>query len=245
MVVTTIVAHGFTVDIVARWLKVKGETRPGLLLVGATPWTIALAKKMTELDTPVLVVDANWGRLKPARAAGIPTYNGEILNEATEHNLDLTPFQVLIAATDNEAYNALVCSEFAPEIGTDSVYQLGEPVDDDDVRQLPSSLRGRALFTSGLSVDDVQERQALGWVFRKTRLSEQFDAEDARETLPDSANMLLLVRPGGRMVFFTHASAPEPQAGDTIVTYSPPRQKSPEDVAAKKAAKVGKKAQAT
>jgi len=245
VVVTTIVAHGFTVDIVARWLKVKGETRPGLLLVGATPWTIALAKKMTELETPVMLVDASWGRLKPARAAGIPTYHGEILNEATEHNLDLAPYQVLIAATENEAYNALVCSEFAPEIGTDSVYQLGENVDDEDVRQLPSSLRGRALFSSGLSVDDVEERQAQGWVFRKTRLSEQFDAEDARETLPDSANMLLLVRPGGRMLFFTHASAPEPEAGDTIVTYSPPRQKSPEEVAAKKAAKTGKKARAT
>ena len=243
VVVATIVAHGFTIDLVARWLKVKGETRPGLLIVGATPWTIALAKKMQEVDTPVMLVDSNWGRLKPARETGIPTYHGEILNEATEHNLDLAPYQVLIAATDNEAYNALVCSDFAHEIGTDSVYQLGENVDEDDHRKIPDSLRGRALFTSGFGVDDVQERQAQGWGFRKTKLSEQFDAEDARERLPDAANMLLLVRPSGRMQFFTHASAPEPEAGDTIITYSPPRQKSAEEVAAKKAAKAGKKAQ--
>ena len=44
VVVVTIVAHGFTIDIVARWLKVKGVTRPGLLIVGSTPWTIALAQ---------------------------------------------------------------------------------------------------------------------------------------------------------------------------------------------------------
>ncbi len=245
VVVATIVAHGFTVDIVARWLKVKGETRPGLLIVGATPWTIALATKMQELETPIMLVDSSWSRLKPARGVGIPTYHGEILNEATEHNLDLTPYQVLIAATDNEAYNALVCSEFAHEVGTDSVYQLGENVEEDDHRKIPDSLRGRALFTSGFGVDDVQERQAQGWVFRKTKLSEQFDAEDARERLPDAANMLLLVRPSGRMLFFTHASAPEPHAGDTIVTYSPPRQKSAEEVAAKKAAKTAKKAQAS
>lgn len=226
VVVTTIIAHGFTIDLVARWLKVKGVTRPGLLIAGATPWSIALARQMFELKTPVMLVDANWQRLKPAREAGIPTYHGEILNEATEHNLDLTPFQVLIAATDNEAYNTLVCSEFAPEIGTDSVYQLGEGGDDDDHRKMPASLKGRALFASGFGVADVHQRQMEGWIFRKTRMSDQFDMEDAKEVLPEAANMLLLLKPNGRMRFFTHASAPEPQAGDLIISYSPPGKKS-------------------
>lgn len=222
VVVATIVAHGFTVNLVARLLKVKGATRPGLLIVGATPWTIALAGQMNELETPVLIADSSWSRLKPARAMGLATYHGEILNEAAEHNLDLTPYQVLVAATDNEAYNALVCSEFAPDIGTDMVYQLGEG-DEDDYRALPASLKGRALFTSGLGVDDVHQRHEEGWVLRKTKLSEKFDIEDARDTLPDAANMLLLVRPAGEMRFFTHASAPEPQAGDTIISFSPPK----------------------
>ena len=237
VVVATIVAHGFTVNLVAGWLGIRGASRPGLLIVGSTPWTIALAKQMHELKTPVMLVDSSWGRLKPARVAGIPTYHGEILNEATEHHLDLTPFQVLVAATDNEAYNTLVCSEFAPEIGTDKVYQLGEPGDDEDHRSLPSSLRGRALFASGLSVADVHERQMDGWVFRRTKLSDQFNLEDARETLPEAANMLLLIRPNGDLKFFTHASAPEPQQGDTIVSFSPPRRKTPEEAAAKKSGK--------
>ncbi|TIX49229.1 cation:proton antiporter [Alteraurantiacibacter aquimixticola] len=234
VVVATIVAHGFTVNLVARWLKVKGESRPGLLIVGATPWTIALAKLMQSLKTPIMVVDANWARLKPARAAGIPTYHGEILNEATEHHLDLAPFQVLIAATDNEAYNTLVCSEFAPEIGTDSVYQLGEGAgggggEEEDHRKIPASLRGRALFASGFGVADVHQRQMDGWVFRRTKLSDQFDIEDAREVLPEAANMLLLLRPNGQMRFFTHAATPEPQAGDTVVSFSPPGKKQAED----------------
>ena len=237
VVVSTIVAHGFTVNLVAKWLNVRGASRPGLLIVGATPWTIALAKQMHDLEAPVTVVDANWARLKPARSAGIPTYHGEILNEATEHNLDLTPYQVLVAATDNEAYNALVCSEFAPEIGTDRVYQLGGPGNDEDHRALPSSLRGRALFASGLGVADVHQRQMEGWVFRRTKLSDQFNLDDAKESLPEAANMLLLVRPSGEMRFFTHASAPEPQPGDMVVSFSPPRQKTPEEAAAKKAGK--------
>jgi len=246
VVVATIVAHGFTINLAARLLGVKGATRPGLLIVGSNAWTIALARQLHELGTPVMVADSSWSRLKPARAAELPTYHGEILNEATEHQLDLTPFQMLIAATDNEAYNTLVCSEFAPEIGTDRVYQLGEADDHGDHRSLPASLRGRALFTSGFGVEDVQQRQEEGWVFRRTKLSDQFKIEDARETLPEAANMLLLLRPNAQMRFFTHASAPEPQPGDTVISFAPPRQKTAEEAAARKAAKAaGKGAKAT
>ncbi|MDP4540637.1 sodium:proton antiporter [Qipengyuania sp. DY56-A-20] len=241
VVVTTIVAHGFTVDLVARLLKVKGSTRPGLLIVGSTPWTIALAKQMLDLKTPVMVVDSSWQRLALARQKGVPFYHGEILNEATEHNLDLGPYQVLVAATENEAYNTLVCNEFAHEIGRDSVYQLGEAGDDYDRHSLPVALRGRALFESGWGVTETNQRQKEGWVFRKTRLSEEFDYEDAQEKLPESAHMLLLLREGGRMRFFTHAARPEPRAGDIIVTFTPPQQRTPEEVAARRARKGGPK----
>lgn len=223
VVVATIVFHGFTINPVARLLGVKGESRPGLLIVGANPWTVALANQMHELKTPVMVVDSNWSQLKPARAAGIPTYHGEILNEATEYNLDLAPFQVLVAATDNEAYNTLVCTEFAPEIGTDSVYQLGEAETSEDHRKLPSSLKGRALFATGLGADDVHLLQAQGWVFRKTKLSEEFDFDDAREALPGEGHLLLLMRQDGTLRFFTHAARPDPRPGDTIISFTPPK----------------------
>ena len=238
VVVATIVAHGFTIDLVAKLLKVKGETRPGLLIVGSTPWTIGLAEQMRDLKTPVMVVDSSWQRLALARQKGVPYYHGEILNEATEHNLDLGPFEVLVAATDNEAYNTLVCNEFAYEIGRDSVYQLGEAGDEDDRHALPDALRGRALFETGWGVTETTERQQAGWVFRKTKLSQEFDFEDAQEKLPESAHMLLLLREGGRMRFFTHAARPEPRAGDTVISFSPP-QRTAEEAAAKRAARKG------
>lgn len=225
VVIATIISSGFTIDLAARFLGVKGTSRPGLLIVGATPWTIALAREMKTLGTPVMVVDSSWQRLSPARRDGLPFYHGEILNEATEHNLDLAPFQVLVAATDNEAYNALVCNEFAHEIGRDSVFQLGENADADDRHALPPAIRGRALFESGFGVSDVNERQAQGWVFRKTRLSDEFDFDDAVATMPDDAHLLLVLRESGRLRFFTHASRPEPRSGDTVITFAPARAK--------------------
>lgn len=238
VVVATIVAHGFTVDLVARWLNIKGTNRPGLLIVGSTPWTIALAKEMQALKTPVMVVDPSWQALASARREGLPYYHGEILNEATEHNLDLAPYQVLVAATDNEAYNALVCNEFAHEIGRDSVYQLGDS-DDEDRRALPESLRGRSLFESGFGVADVLERQQQGWGFRKTKLSDQFDFEAAQAKLAEGAQLLLLLREGGRMRFFTHAARPEPRAGDTVITFSPPQDRAAHELAQRKSGKRG------
>lgn len=238
VVVVTVIAHGFTINIVARWLGVKGDSRPGLLIVGSTPWTIALAREMEKLKTPVMIADPSWQRLAAARREGLPYYHGEILNEATEHNLDLSPYQVLVAATDNEAYNTLVCNEFAHEIGRDSVYQLGESADGQENKHaLPASMRGRALFESGYGVDEVNQRQQQGWVFKKTKLSDEFDFEDAQELLPDSATMLLLVRSTGILRFFTHAARPEPRAGDVIISFSPPQLKTPEGKAAKRAAK--------
>ena len=245
VVVVTIVAHGFTIDMVARWLKVKGAERPGILIVGSTPWTVALAEQVRDLGAPIMIVDSSWQRLALARRKGLPFYHGEILNEATEHNLDLMPYQNLVAATDNEAYNALVCNEFAHEIGRDSVFQLGEAGDEDDRRALPSSIRGRALFESGFGVEDVHERQREGWVLRKTKLSEEFNFEDMQEQLPDAANMLLLVRANNNIRFFTHVARPEPRAGDTIISFSPPHKRSPEEEAARRAEKRSTKAQTT
>jgi NhaP-type Na+/H+ or K+/H+ antiporter len=214
----TIVAHGFSIRPVARWLKVLGPGRRGVLIVGATRWSLALADQLRQLDVPVVVSDTSWHALAPARQAGIPVFHGEILAEATEDKLDLSQFQVLAATSHNEAYNALVCNEFAPEVGRDSVYQLGD-ASDDDPRSLPEALRGRAMFASGLGVDELIERENAGWTFRKTKVSEQFDFEAAKASLPPEADLLLLVQKSGALKFFTHASRPAPQPGDIVVSY--------------------------
>ena len=122
-------------------------------------------------------------------------------------------------------------------------FQLGESAGQDDHRSLPDSLRGRAPFESGFGVEDVNQRQTDGWIFRQTKLSQEFRYADAQAKLPESAHMLLLLREGGTMRFFTHASRPEPRAGDIIISFSPPQKITAEQAAAKNAEKRGSKAQ--
>lgn len=223
VVIATILAHGFTARIVARRLGVTGETKKGVLIVGTTPWSLALARLFRELEIPAVIADTSWQRLARARQLDVPTYHGEILSEVTEDHLDLSRFQALVATTDNEAYNALVCNELAPEVGRDAVYQLGDTSDEDDARALPPTLKGRTLFPSGLGVEEIDRRLREGWTFRKTRLSEQFGLDDAKKELPHEAAMLVLVRQNGKLHFFSHASRPKPEAGDIVVSYAPPR----------------------
>jgi NhaP-type Na+/H+ or K+/H+ antiporter len=225
VVVATVIAHGFTIDPVARLLGVKRDDRPGLLIVGATRWTTALARQLDALKVPIVIADTSWERLAPARASGLLTYHGEILNEVTEGDLEVSTFQALIAATENEAYNTLVCNEFAHAIGRDAVYQLADERAGEgsgDNRRLPEDLRGRALFCSGWGVEDVAERQSQGWIFRVSELTEDFGLAEAKDALPAEGEMVLLVHPSGGLRFFTHASQPSPKAGDTIVSYTPP-----------------------
>lgn len=218
VVAATIVVHGFTLRPLARWLGVTGPTDRGLLLVGATSWSFGLAEQLRDLGVRVMIADESWQRLAPARQAGLPIYHGEILAEATAERLDMGQFQVLAAVSENEAYNALVCNEFAHEFGRDAVYQLGGGRDDDP-RSLSSAVRGRTVFVSDLSVEDLIGRERAGWTFRKTKVSETFTFEQVKATLSDHSDILLLVRKDGTLLFFTHASRPTAAPGDTVISY--------------------------
>ena len=217
----TILAHGFTIGPLARFLGLNQPDANGALIVGTSPFSLSLAASLRKLDVPVMIADTSWQRLSPARNAKIPVFHGEILSEATEEELDLHQFQLLVATTENEAYNALVCSEFAPEIGSDNVYQLGDAAGDDP-HALPDTLRGRALFTSGHGVEDLAESEARGWTLQSLELTLRFDFEAAKALLPPDVDLLYVLRDSGRVRFFTHASRPSPEPGDTIVFYVPP-----------------------
>ncbi|SEN18835.1 sodium/proton antiporter, CPA1 family [Sphingomonas gellani] len=220
VVVATIIAHGFSIAPVARWLGLTAPGGKGLLVVGATRWSLALARALRSLDVHVTVADTSWQRLAPARAAHIPSYHGEILAEATEEGLDLQQFAALAAASDNEAYNALVCSEFAPELGRDNVYQLGDAAGDDP-RRLPDALRGRAMFRSGLGVEEVAAREEADWRFAALTVDDQASYAAAAEALPQDGGPLLLLRRNGGLRFFSHASNPTPAPGETVLAYAP------------------------
>jgi len=222
IVFATVVAHGFTAKPLGRLLGIAASEKPGVLIVGASRWSVALAQLLEELDFKVLLADTSWHRLRPARQASVPSYYGEILAEATEHHIDTEAYGALLAVTGNEAYNALVCREFAHEIGRTAVYQLGA-TEEDHPHGIGYTVRGQTLFRSGAALDELQRRHFGGWRFKKTKLTTEYGYEQFIADKLENAEVLLVVKKSGKIAFSTAKDGrPRMEPGDTVITYTPP-----------------------
>ncbi|MEL7491805.1 MAG: sodium:proton antiporter [Pseudomonadota bacterium] len=221
IVFATVVLHGFTIGPLAKALGLASRDRPGVLIVGASPWSAALAAKLKELEIPVMVADASWRRLRPARLADIETYYGEILSEVTEHHLDLNRFGVLLAVSSNEAHNALVCTDLAPEMGRAAIYQVNaKGKDEEDRRALSFTLQGRAFLHSAAPLDELLRRHYAGWVYQRTKLSDAYTPAQYLEDLDPEGEIVLVIRKEAIIVASQDLPI-KPEIGDTVLAYVP------------------------
>ncbi|SLN29237.1 K(+)/H(+) antiporter NhaP [Roseivivax jejudonensis] len=222
LVGATVVLHGFALAPMARALGLTAADRPGVLIVGGSRWSVALASALSKLDLPVMIADPNHAHLRAAREAGIETFFGDVLSEEAEHRLDLVRYEQVVAATDNDAYNTLVTTDLAPEFGRENVYQLRRTKDTSRRHALPATLGGRAIAADE-TFDEAQARLRDGWEFRATTLSEEFGLEDWRTRNPDAVPVATLSE-GGALRFLGPEDAPEDRAGLRLVSLSPRRE---------------------
>jgi hypothetical protein len=188
---------------------------------------------------PVMLADQNWNHLAEARLANIPVYFGEVLSEAAHHSIDPKRFSNLIATGDNDAYNALVCTDFGPELGRSHVFQIGR-VDEKARQALSFTLGGRSLTKEPVSFLDLREKLLQGWTFQLTRLTDEFSWEDYKATRPEGAMILLWVKPSGAISFATAASN-SPGQNDRILSFAQPK----DEARAAAASKTTRKAEET
>ncbi|MEL6679091.1 MAG: sodium:proton antiporter, partial [Pseudomonadota bacterium] len=125
-----------------------------------------------------------------------------------------------LAATDNDAYNTLICTDLGPEFGRNQVFQVGRHEGREDDRDLPVTLGGRG-FGPGWSVDEYGERYGAGWRFRVTKLTEAFGPEAYREANPDAV-VLGAIGKGGGLRFSDPKQTVELKATDRVLAFSPP-----------------------
>jgi NhaP-type Na+/H+ or K+/H+ antiporter len=223
VVVATILAHGFSLGPLARMLDLKSTTRPGILIVGGSAWSTALAKKLKELNVPVLVSDNNWNALREARLAEIPVYFGEVLSEEAHHKLDLGRFSTLIAATNNDAYNALVCTDFGPELGRSHVFEIAGTREPNERQSLNFTLGGRPLVKPPMSFPDLRKAIWDGWVFQTTRLTAEYGFDQYAAARHEDTRTMLWVQPSGKLVFYNERADFKPQKDDIILSFGPAR----------------------
>ncbi len=217
VVIATIFAHGFTAAHFARWLGLDRGKGDGVLLVGANSWTVAFAEFIKAQGKEVLIADPSKFALRSARRADIAVYEGDILDEAHDDVVDMGQYQQLIAATDNDSYNALVCTELAPEIGHNRVSRAtGES-------RAATKRRGRIFTLAGTPIEELLDRLQSGWTFGRTRITEKFTYEQfVARMKANGGDSLLVVRPSGEMAIFSTDHRPSVGPEDIVWTFVPP-----------------------
>ncbi|SNT68816.1 cation:proton antiporter [Paracoccus seriniphilus] len=183
LVLVTVVLHGFTLAPLARRMGLTSGDRPGLLIVGGSLFATGLAKALEKADVNVLITDTNRDHLRTARAVGVQTFYGDILGDAAEHNVEFIAYGAILAASDNDAYNTLVATDLAPEFGRDSIWQLARHKEDRARHALPTQLGGQTI-EGNRTLAQYLELLGEGWIFRTTRLTEEYRLEAWREARP-------------------------------------------------------------
>lgn len=223
LVFATVCAHGFSIGWLAKKLDLSIDGKPGVLIVGASSFTTGLAKSLQDLKVPVLITDSSWHRLVTARKEGIPFMKEEILSEQTEYHLDMTPYEYMVAASELDSYNALVCNTFVPEIGRSNLFQLTlHNSRGDDLEDMGNTIGGRLLFNQRATWERLNEKIDGGFVFRKTTITEQYTYAKYLEERHPETLLLYILKPSGKIVFYTHKSQPKGENGDILVSLMPP-----------------------
>ncbi|MFG6147230.1 cation:proton antiporter [Halobacillus sp. B23F22_1] len=223
LVFTTVVAHGFSIGWLAKKLGLSMEGPPGVLITGGNAFTTNLAKALEDLKVPVLISDASWERLAEARSKGLKTYHGEILSEQTEYHLEITPYEYMIAATEYDSYNALVCTTFVPEFGRTNLFQLSLDKDEGDkLEDLVHTIGGRIFIGEYATWEELNQRVENGYVFRKTTITPQFTYKDYLNKKDEKAMLVFVKKPTNKVEFFSHKNGVKVENGDIVVSLTPP-----------------------
>lgn len=218
LILVTVVVHGFSLGWLARRLGLSATGEGGLLIAGANPWSTGLASTLHEAEVPVLLADSSWHRLRAARLAGVPVWFGELLSEEAETSLETAGLGALLATTGNDAYNALVCAHFAPEMGRQNVFQLAaEAVP--EVRRSGPAARGRVAFGEDLHFDDLERGWYQGWTFQASGITEEHDVADFLAELPAHAVLLMVIGEKGGLRILGENGELKARPGDQVLWF--------------------------
>ncbi len=228
LVFITVLIHGLTLERIARAFGLAAAVSNRVLIVGASPWATGFAQALIDSGANALVVDTSWHQLSGPRLTGIPVYYGEILSETAEAALELHDVGILIAATSNDAYNALVCTAFAPSIGRGQVFQLPMyAAEAGDPKGVTRGMRGRIAFGDEALYEELWRKLNLGWVFQKTHLTETYTFEKYLADCPQGSMQLMVVKPTGGLTLHTKSAPFSPGPEDTVISFGPSRKENP------------------
>jgi len=210
VIITTVLLHGLSIRPLARRLGLAAEGGNGVLMIGASQWGVALALALVKAGAFVVLADTRYRRVSRARIEGLEVHYGDVLSEETALELPLERISFVFAGTDDDAYNSLVCLDFAPDLGRECVFQVSIT---NPPKEGKSHLRGRMPWGEKGSYPAVTGRFWKGSGFKVTQITENFGWEELVSKNEDS--LFLFSVQQGKLQAITEEA--KPSAGAKVV----------------------------
>lgn len=222
LVIVTVLAHGFSIQPLAKKLGLAHDGKPGVVIVGGNPFSIKLADFLRSEDIPTLIVEYSGHHLSHAVEHGIEFHQGEILYEVSNYNLDLVIYKSMIINTPIPLYNVLVSGQFSKKFGRSNVCivnVLGDKLKNDfkELRHIDVSRFGdyRATYLRLIELCDD------GYEFNKVQITNEYTEQMYYESMDYRRLNLFSINKKGEIEFFTTDKHPKISNGDYIVSLAP------------------------
>ena len=223
VIVGTVAVYGLTISPLARRLGMADPNPQGVLFLGAPLWVRQAAAAVQDLGYKVLLIDANEKNIELAHDDNLPAETADALSEQIFDELNLSGINRLLAVTANDEINTLASIHFTEVFERQEIYQLAAPMvrASSQDTNLPSYLRGRALFGASVTDADLGRRFDRGGEIRTYGLTEAGAYEAIRAQYNDDLLLLFIAR-GGSLLVNSGPDQLVPQTGDTVIAMLPP-----------------------
>lgn len=222
LVIVTVLAHGFSIQPLAKKLGLAHDGKPGVVLVGGNLFTLKLADFLRKEDIPSLIVEYSGHHISHAVEHGIEFHQGEILYEVSNYNLDLVIYKSMIINTPIPLYNVLVSGQFSKKFGRSNVCivnVLGDKLKNEfkELRQIDVVRFGdyRATYIRLIELCDE------GYNFNKVQITNEYTEEMYYKDMDYRRINLFSMNDKGEIQFFTTDKHPKVGVGDYIVSLAP------------------------
>ena len=219
MIIGTVLLQSATARPLAKLLGVAEPSPRGFLIVGANPFSRALAEALKEHDFRCVLADTNWEDLRQARMAGLETYYGNPSSEHAEAHLDLSGIGGLLALSRQRHLNFTAAVHFRNEFGQQRIYAVTTPADEkaSGGRKAAGSYAGNRLFGEDVRYADLVSAVLRGRKVTSTTLSEEFNWEAFRHKYERQRTPLFVINRQGLIQAFTSEDSLQPERGDEII----------------------------
>ncbi len=146
VIITTIVIEGLLANRVAILLGLKRPEATGWLIVGAHDFSRRLATFLMKSGLPVVVIDSNMRAVKALTSrSNIQAYQRDARDPAIFEDEKIMGLGNVIALTDNEDLNLVICNRLSEVTGRDNVYAWvsgasGNPLESENANIVWSNL---------------------------------------------------------------------------------------------------------